>query len=128
MLNLDVLDAISLTKGCYTGQEIVARTQNLGRIKRRMLRYRVATGAPPATLAALNHGHTSGRSTAGRGGGRAGNELLAVVSLDARDRVLTLGDGRELRNCRCRLPYEKLQAIPASCAGTAARRGSTAGS
>ena len=36
MLNLDMLDAISFSKGCYVGQEIVARTQNLGRIKRRM--------------------------------------------------------------------------------------------
>jgi len=36
MLNLDQLEAISFSKGCYVGQEIVARTQNLGRIKRRM--------------------------------------------------------------------------------------------
>jgi folate-binding protein YgfZ len=36
MLNLDLLDGISFTKGCYVGQEIAARTQNLGRIKRRM--------------------------------------------------------------------------------------------
>jgi folate-binding protein YgfZ len=38
MVNLDLLDGISFTKGCYVGQEIVARTQNLGRIKRRMCR------------------------------------------------------------------------------------------
>jgi len=105
MLNLDVLDAISFTKGCYTGQEIVARTQNLGRIKRRMLRYSVATGAPPATLAALNHGHTRvGEVLQAAAAGAAGNELLAVVSLDARDRVLTLGDGREAAPLA--LPYE----------------------
>ena len=36
MLNLDLIDGISFTKGCYTGQEIIARTQHLGRIKRRM--------------------------------------------------------------------------------------------
>ena len=105
MLNLDVLDAISFTKGCYTGQEIVARTQNLGRIKRRMLRYRVATGAPPAMLAALTHGHTKvGEVLQAAAAGAAGNELLAVVSLDARDRVLTLGDGREAAPLA--LPYE----------------------
>ncbi|MFQ5634357.1 MAG: YgfZ/GcvT domain-containing protein [Gammaproteobacteria bacterium] len=40
MLNLDLLGGISFTKGCYVGQEIVARTQNLGRIKRRMFRFR----------------------------------------------------------------------------------------
>ncbi|MBS0611868.1 MAG: folate-binding protein YgfZ [Proteobacteria bacterium] len=36
MLNLDLLDGIRFDKGCYTGQEIVARTQHLGRIKRRL--------------------------------------------------------------------------------------------
>ena len=36
MLNLDLLEGISFSKGCYTGQEIVARTQHLGRIKRRL--------------------------------------------------------------------------------------------
>jgi folate-binding protein YgfZ len=39
MLNLDLLSAVSFSKGCYLGQEIVARAQHLGRIKRRMLRY-----------------------------------------------------------------------------------------
>ena len=36
MLNLDTLDGISFRKGCYTGQEIVARAHYLGRVKRRM--------------------------------------------------------------------------------------------
>lgn len=35
MLNLDHLGAVSFEKGCYVGQEIVARTQHLGRVKRR---------------------------------------------------------------------------------------------
>lgn len=35
MLNLDRLQAVSFDKGCYVGQEIVARAQHLGRIKRR---------------------------------------------------------------------------------------------
>ena len=39
MLNLDLLDAISLDKGCYTGQEIVARTHYKGATKRRMFRF-----------------------------------------------------------------------------------------
>jgi folate-binding protein YgfZ len=43
MVNLDLLDAISFTKGCFVGQEIVARTQNLGRIKRRMYAFNTAT-------------------------------------------------------------------------------------
>ncbi len=36
MLNLDLLKAISFKKGCYTGQEIIARTHYLGKAKRRM--------------------------------------------------------------------------------------------
>lgn len=36
MINLDVLHGINFKKGCYPGQEIVARTQYLGSIKRRM--------------------------------------------------------------------------------------------
>jgi len=34
MLNIDQLGGISFTKGCYTGQEIVARTHYLGKAKR----------------------------------------------------------------------------------------------
>ena len=36
MLNLDELNAISFSKGCYTGQEVVARVQHRGKIKQRM--------------------------------------------------------------------------------------------
>lgn len=35
MVNLDALDGINFKKGCYTGQEIVARTHYLGKVKRR---------------------------------------------------------------------------------------------
>jgi folate-binding protein YgfZ len=44
MLNLDLLDGISFSKGCYTGQEIIARTQHLGRIKRRLYRLHLPDG------------------------------------------------------------------------------------
>jgi len=36
MANWDVLGGVSFQKGCYTGQEIVARTQYLGRLKERL--------------------------------------------------------------------------------------------
>ena len=36
MLNLDKLGGISFNKGCYTGQEIVARTHYLGKAKRHL--------------------------------------------------------------------------------------------
>jgi folate-binding protein YgfZ len=39
MLNLDCTEAISFTKGCYTGQEVIARAHYRGRIKRRLQRF-----------------------------------------------------------------------------------------
>jgi folate-binding protein YgfZ len=40
MLNLDALGGISFEKGCYTGQEVIARAHYRGRVKRRMQRFR----------------------------------------------------------------------------------------
>jgi tRNA-modifying protein YgfZ len=105
MLNLDRLDAISFSKGCYTGQEIVARTQHLGRIKRRMLRYRaleVATAAPIAGAALLHQGNKVAevvRACAAPGGA----ELLAVVNLDAAEETLLDAGGAAFQ--RQPLPY-----------------------
>jgi folate-binding protein YgfZ len=42
MANLDALGGINFNKGCYTGQEIVARLHYLGQLKRRMFRCRSA--------------------------------------------------------------------------------------
>jgi folate-binding protein YgfZ len=39
MLNLDALEAIAFDKGCYTGQEVIARAHYRGRVKRRMQRF-----------------------------------------------------------------------------------------
>ena len=47
MLNLDLLGAVSFTKGCYTGQEIIARTHYRGAVKRRMFRFAAACPPPP---------------------------------------------------------------------------------
>src|ERR1700733_487594 len=40
MLNLDALGAIDFDKGCYTGQEVIARAHYRGRVKRRLQRFR----------------------------------------------------------------------------------------
>lgn len=45
MMNLDKLEGISFSKGCYPGQEIVARLHYLGNLKRRMFVARTPTGA-----------------------------------------------------------------------------------
>jgi folate-binding protein YgfZ len=95
MLNLDLLDGISFDKGCYTGQEIVARTQHLGRIKRRTFRYRVAGGPPLAPLDGLGLEGAKVAEVVMSAARGDGIELLAVTALDARDRTLVTPDGRE---------------------------------
>jgi folate-binding protein YgfZ len=47
MVNLDLIGGLSYTKGCYPGQEIVARTHYLGKLKQRMYRAVVAAPAAP---------------------------------------------------------------------------------
>jgi folate-binding protein YgfZ len=47
MLNLDLLNGINFKKGCYTGQEIVARTHYLGSVKRRTYLAELATQETP---------------------------------------------------------------------------------
>jgi folate-binding protein YgfZ len=79
MLNLDVLGAVSFDKGCYPGQEIIARVRHLGDVKRRARRYTAASAPPPAgSSVTRDDGTVVGevvRSTAADGGA----ELLAVV-------------------------------------------------
>ncbi|MFN7753863.1 MAG: YgfZ/GcvT domain-containing protein [Pseudomonadota bacterium] len=53
MLNLDLSGGIGFAKGCYTGQEIVARTQHLGRLKQRLYRCSLPTGPTPDAGTAL---------------------------------------------------------------------------
>ena len=47
MLNLQAMGAVSFKKGCYTGQEIVARMQYLGKLKRRTYRVIIEKAKPP---------------------------------------------------------------------------------
>jgi tRNA-modifying protein YgfZ len=95
MLNLDLLDAISFSKGCYTGQEIVARTQHLGRIKRRTARFRLPAGPPLPPLAGLFLDGTKVAEVVMGAATGDGFELLAVTSLEAWGRTLIAEDGRE---------------------------------
>lgn len=81
MLNLDLLAAVSFTKGCYVGQEIVARTQHLGRIKRRMLRYAGPAGASFAPGQPLYCGELRVAQVVASCNGPLGVELLAVAEL-----------------------------------------------
>jgi tRNA-modifying protein YgfZ len=82
MLNLDLLDGISFSKGCYTGQEIIARTQHLGRIKRRLYRLQLPLGEWSAGQALrLTDGRTGRLTEVVRSGG--GFEALAVLTRES---------------------------------------------
>ncbi|EFQ64829.1 glycine cleavage T protein [Pseudomonas fluorescens WH6] len=47
MLNLQAVGGVSFKKGCYTGQEIVARMQYLGKLKRRLYRLKLDAAQMP---------------------------------------------------------------------------------
>ena len=86
-VNWDVLGGVNFQKGCYTGQEIVARTQYLGRLKERLFAFH----APRA-----DRRHRASASTAPRSASQpcgtvvnaapapdGGCDLLAVLQLAA---------------------------------------------
>jgi folate-binding protein YgfZ len=83
MVNLDLIRGISFTKGCYVGQEIVARTQNLGRIKRRMFAYSAQTLHPvkPGDVVYADDG-TAGQIVNCARSAADTVDLLAVIRLD----------------------------------------------
>jgi folate-binding Fe-S cluster repair protein YgfZ len=83
MLNLDLIDGISFTKGCFTGQEIIARTQHLGRIKRRLFRLRLPAGTWAIGQAVHLADGRSGRLTELAQTGAA-FEALAVLSTETK--------------------------------------------
>ena len=76
-------DAISYTKGCYLGQEVMARLKNLGQVRRGLLRVR-GPGEPPARLTPVFQGARKAgelRSTVREGAGWVGFALVSLVQL-----------------------------------------------
>jgi folate-binding protein YgfZ len=88
MLNLDELGAISFNKGCYPGQEIIARVHNLGGVKRRARRYAMRAAAP-AVASPVLHGEDTVGEVVRAAPTDSGCELLAVVEHAAASAALT---------------------------------------
>ncbi|GMU71145.1 MAG: hypothetical protein AMXMBFR42_06100 [Burkholderiales bacterium] len=110
--NWDVVGAVSFTKGCYPGQEIIARMHYLGVLKERAHPFHVEASLPEPNTRILLAGTDQGvglvvDAVALPGGG---TDLIAVVHTIALDQDLRLGsgDGPALR--RLPLPY----ALPVS--------------
>ena len=91
MTNMQLIDGLSFTKGCYTGQEIVARMKYLGKLKRRMYLAHLQTDIPPLPGEEL----FSSGSESGQGAGKVvnaaaspagGYEMLTVVEIESYER------------------------------------------
>lgn len=80
MVNLDLIGALSYTKGCYPGQEIVARTHYLGRLKQRMFRAMLAAPAAAGDrLYCAELGDQSAGMIVTAAAAGSGHEVLAVL-------------------------------------------------
>lgn len=85
MVDFELLGGVSFTKGCYPGQEIVARSQYLGAVKRRLHLARtsmeIAPGAPLASPALP--GQTVGNVVSSAPAADASFHTLAVIDLES---------------------------------------------
>lgn len=87
MLNYEQIGGISFTKGCYTGQEIVARTQYRGQVKRHLVRAEVSAAAPaPGSDIVGADGRALGQVVDAVERGDGVSDLLIVVSGDENTR------------------------------------------
>lgn len=99
MTNLHALGGVSFQKGCYVGQEVIARSQYLGRLKRRMVRLEVHAETPPLAGEKL---FTADGAVAGHVVDAVstpqGREALAVVMADVAEQMpaLRAASGGEL--------------------------------
>jgi hypothetical protein len=102
MADMERIGAVSFTKGCYPGQEVVARAQYRGQVKRRLFRIEAASGAlaPGQELAAAD-GTPAGSVVNAAPAPSGGSEALAVLQIEAAAGALRAGDAavRVLGSC-----------------------------
>ena len=81
-VNLDTAGGVSFTKGCYPGQEIVARVHYLGRVKQRLhLSASAETAVPGTPLLAAGNEHALGEVVAAAPWPGQGHALLIALQL-----------------------------------------------
>ena len=114
MMNLDLIRGISFRKGCYPGQEIVARMHYLGTLKRRMYLGRIASdtlaSAGDELFTADDNAQAIGRivdSQPHPDGGQLALAVLQIAPAEAGDAFLGAADG----------PAFTVQPLPYSLAG-----------
>lgn len=106
-VNLERVDGVSFRKGCYPGQEIVARMHYRGKPSRRM--YRLQTTAPPPSPGTAVHNDDQREVGTVVDAQRAGDglsRLLAVLQVAAVDTPLQLPGGARLELLDLPYPLE----------------------
>lgn len=85
MVNLEVIGGVSFQKGCYPGQEIVARSQYLGKLKRRMFLAHVDADAAPgdSLYSADIAGQATGTVVNAAPAPTGGFDVLAVAQVES---------------------------------------------
>ncbi len=108
--NLDVLNGVSFTKGCFVGQEVVSRVQHRGTGRKRIVI--VESDQHLQTGAEI----TAGAAAIGTIGSVSGNRALALVRLDRVEELQRKGETFTAAGCAIaiRLPDYMKPAVPAT--------------
>ncbi len=110
MANMELINGVSFTKGCFTGQEIVARMHYLGKLKKRCFKINIDTDNKPATgdkLFAENAraGQNTGAILCVEKNPEAGYDALAVIQIADTESKLYLHDADGPAISVKQLPY-----------------------
>ena len=113
MLNLDQLGGISFKKGCYTGQEIVARTHYLGKTKRQMYLAESQTEDIPFANSAILDVNTGNENSIGKvliaqQDNQLCRMLVVLQTSDIKSKSLSLNNQNQDRISISQLPQLKL--------------------
>ncbi|MDH5444715.1 MAG: folate-binding protein [Gammaproteobacteria bacterium] len=90
MVNLELINGVSFKKGCYPGQEIVARMQYLGKLKKRMFRAHIQSDESIYPGDALYSGSSDNKQSVGnivnaQPSPDGGYDVLAVIQVTEAD-------------------------------------------
>ncbi|NOQ88768.1 MAG: folate-binding protein [Gammaproteobacteria bacterium] len=110
MANMELINGVSFTKGCFTGQEIVARMHYLGKLKKRCYKVNIDSEVKPANgdkLYAENAraGQNTGMIIQSEKNPDSGYDALAVIQIADTDSNLFLNDADGPAVTVKQLPY-----------------------
>lgn len=110
MINMDLINGISFTKGCFTGQEIVARMHYLGKLKKRCFKIHIASDEKPASGESLfaenaKAGKNTGMIIQAEKNPETGYDALAVIQIADTESKLFLKDADGALVTVRQLPY-----------------------